>query len=140
MIVNEIVDLKGFKGKGDGALARNWLQAATRQLQEVHDAMRQLKRETTAVRGHQFYLEVASVTRQQRKTLRWRMRDGKHVNWPIIQGLLQLMPASMASWYRDTQLRALWLNANQLAAHANWRGAETFMETLRTAIREADDR
>ena len=40
MIVNEIVDLKGFKGKGDGALARNWLQAATRQLQEVHDAMR----------------------------------------------------------------------------------------------------
>ena len=74
MIVNEIVDLKGFKGKGDGAVARNWLQAATRQLQEVHDAMRQLKRETTAIRGHQFYLEVASVTRQQRKTLRWRMR------------------------------------------------------------------
>ena len=113
MIVNEIVDLKGFKGKGDGALARNWLQAATRQLQEVHDAMRQLKRETTAVRGHQFYLEVASVTRQQRKTLRWRMRDGKHVNWPIIQGLLQLVPASMASWYRDNrhsklgQLKAL---------------------------------
>src|ERR1700690_2999023 len=35
--------------------------------------MRQLKRETTEVRGHQFYLEVASVTRQQRKTLRWRM-------------------------------------------------------------------
>ena len=140
MIVNEIVDLKGFKGKGDGALARGWLQAATRQLQEVHDAMRQLKRETTAVRGHQFYLEVASVTRQQRKTLRWRMRDGRHVSWPTIQGLLQLMPASMASWYRDTQLRALWLNANQLAAHANWRGAERFMETLRTAMREADDR
>lgn len=140
MIVNEIVDLKGFKGKGDGAIARDWLQAATRQLQEVHEAMRQLKRETTAVRGHQFFLEVASVTRQQRKTLRWRMRDGKHVNWSTIQGLLQLMPASMASWYRDTQLRALWLNANQLAAHANWRAAERFMETLRTAIREADDR
>ena len=140
MIVNEIVDLKGFKGKGDGALARNWLQAATRQLQEVHDAMRQLKRETTAVRGHQFYLEVASVTRQQRKTLRWRMRDGRHVNWSTIQGLLQLMPASLASWYRDTQLRAMWLNANQLAAHANWRGAEMFTETLRAAICEAEER
>ena len=133
MIVNQIVDLKGFKGKGDTALVRQWIKAAKTSLEEVHAAMLALKRETTRIRGHQFYLEVVTVTKDNRKTMRWRMRDGKHVNWPIIQGLLQIMPNDMAEWYRMMNLRSRWLVAHEIAARVQCKEALGLMEEIEGA-------
>jgi hypothetical protein len=132
LIVNGIVDLKGFKGKGDTALVRRWIKSAKASLDEVHRAMLELKRETTNIRGHQFYLEVVSVTKDHRKTMRWRMRDGKHVNWPVIQGLLQLMPREMAEWYRMTTLRSRWLIAHEIASRIQWKTALGLMGDIQS--------
>ena len=133
MIVNQIVDLKGFKGKGDTALVRHWIKSAKASLDLVHDAMLELKRETTRISGHQFYLEVVSVTKDNRKTLRWRMRDGKHVNWPTIQGLVQIMPNEMGEWYRMTNLRRRWLIAHEIATRIQWKTAMGLLEDIQGA-------
>ena len=133
MIVNEIVDLKGFKGKGDTAPVRHWIKSAKANLDLVHDAMLQLHPDKARISGHQFYLEVVSVTKDTRKTLRWRMRDGKHVNWPTIQGLVQIMPDEMGEWYRMTNLRSRWLIAHEIVSRIQWKTAMGLMEDIRSA-------
>jgi hypothetical protein len=137
-LVQGLVDLKGFKGKGDVTLVRAWARRAAIKMQSVHEEMRLLKRESTGIAGHQFYLEVQSVLKRDRKSMRWRMRDGKHTRWVNLQGLLRLMPDDMAFWYREANLRAGWLNAQEIAAHAEWRSANDFLESVNTVLSEAD--
>lgn len=127
VVSTQDMSIKGFKGKGAA-----WGNEIRARLAGIHAAMRALSRETRAVGGHDFTLAVHARGRNGQIALRWRLtgRPARHVTWAAIVGQVDVLPPTLADWYRQVHVAALCLNHQEMAARHELRLAQRFREEV----------
>lgn len=100
-----------FKGKGAGSADRRACRSA---LQDVEDAMRQLKQrsKTRELAVRPFYLDVIrrATLGPPTLTLRWRYTAGRHASWPVVQAAIASLPRPIQAVYDRFNGEAVKLN------------------------------
>lgn len=132
----------GGKGplKGKGEALRQWNQLAIDRMAEVHQAMQQLhlvtrlaalpdERGTASVTP--FYLDVHTISSRGAKSLRWRLRGGKHATWDKIEPMLAHLPPAVAQTYREYNEEATILNAREQVARYEIKTARKLAEDIK---------
>lgn len=132
----------GEKGplKGKGEALRQWNQLASDRMAEVHQAMQQLhivtrvaalpdERGTASVTP--FYLDVHTISSRGAKSLRWRLRGGKHATWDKIEPMLAHLPPAVAQTYREYNEEATILNAREQVARYEIKTARKLAEDIK---------
>lgn len=119
----QAVDAKAFKGKGSLRLVR----ALSRDVDSLHEQMRELVETTMQVPGLLMYLCVHHRKATGQRSLRWRASGGaaKHLSWQEADEMCRALPVRTAEWYADVTRRALLLNDLEKHARPKLRAART---------------
>lgn len=126
--------MDSYKGplKGKAHAVRQWVTTAEQRLAAVHEDMESLRQQTKdLVSGESpWSLDIYSITKRGAKSLRWRMVGGAHSRWDRIVPLLSHLPPASAQWYREANIRAAVLNAQEQAARYEIKTAKRLEQSL----------
>lgn len=104
--------------KGKAHAVHQWVESAEARLCAIHAEMEKLRQQTKELVSSDspWSLDIYTITKRGAKSLRWRMVGGAHARWDRISPLMNHLPPGAAQWYREINLQATVLNAQEQAA------------------------
>ena len=126
--------MDSYKGplKGKGHDVRQWVGLAEKRLGGIHTEMEFLRKQTKdLVSGETpWSLDIYTITSRGAKSLRWRLMGGAHARWERLVPLLSHLPPASAQWYRETNIGAAVLNAQEQAVRYEIKTAKRLQQSL----------